>query len=217
MQLRGLYNIRRKKRISRKKLAEDLHLTEEYIKALETTDEETVGNKLIQMFADYFDCSPFDILNDDEGDELIKNKITIEKIEVPKGVRPYDANMLLFNLLKKYSPINSNNINQLISEFKYRLGDLAEESTVNRLLRSEFNINNNYEPSYEEYEDINDEDDENEEYLKERYGQPLNFSDKLIESIRKDAKTASILYKELRANGLSEHESYMLLRIILDT
>lgn len=208
MQLIGLYNIRRKKRISRQKLADDLNLSVEYIKALETTDEETVGNTLIQMFADYFKCSPYEILNDDKGEDLLEKKITIEKIEIPKGVTPLQANTLLFDLLKKYSPVNPDNINQLLSEFKYRLSELEDESPISRLLRSEFNLEDDFE---ENEEDIDEED------IEDKFGSPLEFRPEIIQNIRKDARTASILYKELRANGLSEHESYMILRIILDT
>ena len=114
MQLKGLYYIRTKKRVSRKKLAEDLNLSVEYIKALETTDTELVGNRLIQMFADYFKCTPYEILNNNEAEDLLEKKMTVEKIEIPDGVDVNDANQLLFDLLKKYSPINYKNINQLI-------------------------------------------------------------------------------------------------------
>ena len=203
MQLYGLYNIRTKKRVSRKKLAEDLGLTVEYIKALETTNSETVGDNLIHMFAEYFDCSVYEILGNDEQEDLLEKKITLEKIEIPDGVSPMEANHLLFDLLKKYSPIGQNNIDTLISEFKYRLGDLGEKdksnNLINRLMRSEF--------------ELDDEDDWEEE---SDYGDPIELIPELVQKIRKDAATAATFYKELRAQGLDREDALLILKTIMN-
>lgn len=199
MQLKGLYHIRIKKRVSRKKLAEDLNLSVEYIKALETTDTELVGNKLIQMFADYFKCTPYEILNNDEAEDLLEKKIAVEKIEIPDGVDVNDVNQLLFNLLKKYSPVDHKNINQLISEFKYRIEELPKNDSFKRLMESEFDI------------DENDFDDE--EY---DFGDPIELIPEVIMKIRKDAATAATFYKELRAQGLDSTEALMIMRALMN-
>ena len=199
MQLKGLYHIRTKKRVSRKKLAEDLNLSVEYIKALETTNTELVGNKLIQMFADYFKCTPYEILNNKEAEDLLEKKITIEKIEIPDGVDVNDANQLLFDLLKKYSPIDYENINQLISEFKYRIEELPKNDSFRRLMESEFDI------------DENDFDDD--EY---DYGDPIELIPEVIMKIRKDAATAATFYKELRAQGLDSTEALMIMKTLMN-
>ena len=200
MQLKGLYHIRTKKRVSRKKLAEDLNLSVEYIKALETTDTELVGNNLIQMFADYFKCTPHEILNNDEAEDLLEKKIAIEKIEIPDGVDVNDVNQLLFNLLKKYSPIDHKNINQLISEFKYRIEELPKNDSFRRLMESEFNI----------------DEDEDYDYDENDYGDPIELIPEVIMKIRKDAATAATFYKELRAQGLDSTEAIMIIKALMN-
>lgn len=200
MQLKGLYHIRTKKRVSRKKLAEDLNLSVEYIKALETTDTELVGNKLIQMFADYFKCTPYEILNNNEAEDLLEKKMTVEKIEIPNGVDINDANQLLFDLLKKYSPIDYKNINQLISEFKYRIEELPRNDSFRRLMESEFNI----------------DEDEEDDYDENDYGDPIELIPEVIMKIRKDAATAATFYKELRAQGLDPTEAIMIIKALMN-
>ena len=189
MQLKGLYDIRKKKKVSRKRLAQDLGLTVEYIKALELSDTESVGNNLIKMFSDYFKCSPFYIINNRESINILEETIEHNEIEVPKNISEVESNFIFFEVLKKYSPIDQNNIQDVIKEFKYRL----EEASIFK----------------------NEEDEDEQESLEETsLEDSIEITEEVVKNIRHDAKTLAIMYKELRACGLSREDSFSILKII---
>ena len=132
------------------------------------------------------------------------------------------------NIMDKYdfSNINKNNLAlKALQEFEYRVEELipskieSTESDNNILKDLNKQLQSLYEQTMKSEDDSKNEfdNDLNQGQIKFLADENLGFDLATINDIRKDARTAATLYKELRVNGFSDDKACHLLYIILSS
>lgn len=194
-------NIRKRKKISRRKMARDLNFPESFIKQIETEDCQ-ISNNILEKIAMYLKVEVADLIID--TDEImekmfkhIPDNVQKVNVELPEGVDEKQAISLFEDLLMKYKPQSDEEVQKMLAEYHYRLGDLEEEtpSNIKELLNS---LNEEHKHDYED--DVINEEDITE----------------IIKHIRLDARLASEAYKELKNQNLSMFECLEILKIIMN-
>lgn len=212
MKLDNLIKLRRKKKISRSKLALDLNIDIDTIKELETTDIINVDNKLLSNIADYFNITIEELSG--------VSQINISN-SIPKDVELHQVSDLCSELLDKYNiHLDDEKRRIMLSEFKYRIGDLTpippsdkdKQLTYIKETSPEFS---ELLKSITDVDTIEDEDIDDVKEIRFLLDKDLNFDKDITRSIRRDAKTIATFYKELLINDLSEIECLNILRAFM--
>ena len=236
-----LKEIRTKKRISRKKLAQDCDISEDLIKLIETIpldqiegyDPEIIIN-VIERIASRLNVDVTDltsltdnILKEVEGQNKLEEVNNIHKpIRVNKNVSASQIVNLYNEVMNKYDFLNINKNNlalKAIQEFEYRVTELQPNKKIQK---EDDEISNTIKDIKAHIQNLSNElfqFDGKSEFEKDlESGQikflvdkELGFDLDIVNNIRRDARTASTLYKELRLNGFDEDEASHLLYIIL--
>lgn len=236
-----LKEIRTKKRISRKKLAQDCDISEDLIKLIETIpldqiegyDPEIIIN-VIERIASRLNVDVTDltsltdnILKEVEGQNKLEEVNNIHKpIRVNKNVSASQIVNLYNEVMNKYDFLNINKNNlalKAIQEFEYRVTELQPNKKIQK---EDDEISNTIKDIKAHIQNLSNElfqFDSKSEFEKDlESGQikflvdkELGFDLDIVNDIRRDARTASTLYKELRLNGFDEDEASHLLYIIL--
>lgn len=236
-----LKEIRTKKRISRKKLAQDCDISEDLIKLIETIpldqiegyDPEIIIN-VIERIASRLNVDVTDltsltdnILKEVEGQNKLEEVNNIHKpIRVNKNVSASQIINLYNEVMNKYDFLNINKNNlalKAIQEFEYRVTELQPNKKIQK---EDDEISNTIKDIKAHIQNLSNElfqFDSKSEFEKDlESGQikflvdkELGFDLDIVNDIRRDARTASTLYKELRLNGFDEDEASHLLYIIL--
>lgn len=236
-----LKEIRTKKRISRKKLAQDCDISEDLIKLIETIpldqiegyDPEIIIN-VIERIASRLNVDVTDltsltdnILKEVEGQNKLEEVNNIHKpIRVNKNVSASQIVNLYNEVMNKYDFLNINKNNlalKAIQEFEYRVTELQPNKKIQK---EDDEISNTIKDIKAHIQNLSNElfqFDGKSEFEKDlESGQikflvdkELGFDLDIVNDIRRDARTASTLYKELRLNGFDEDEASHLLYIIL--
>lgn len=236
-----LKEIRTKKRISRKKLAQDCDISEDLIKLIETIpldqiegyDPEIIIN-VIERIASRLNVDVTDltsltdnILKEVEEQNKLEEVNNIHKlIRVNKNVSASQIVNLYNEVMNKYDFLNINKNNlalKAIQEFEYRVTELQPNKKIQK---EDDEISNTIKDIKAHIQNLSNElfqFDGKSEFEKDlESGQikflvdkELGFDLDIVNDIRRDARTASTLYKELRLNGFDEDEASHLLYIIL--
>lgn len=244
MKLEKLYELRRRKRISRKNLAKALNdfqcfcssidakfnYTEQFIKQLETQDNSGLNPDILEVISQYFGITLEELTGkcyEDMLQDRIKKELSFKDIQIPEGIDKEDIDNLFRTLTKKYKILDNENIDQFISEFKYRIGDLQPhrlnnwksfikemEEDVNRFLHEAKDEDEDIDNIYENINNDTklDVDSTQKPYL--RYEYPLEPTKDVELSIRQTAVISTIFYKELRAQGLSFDEAINIMKVV---
>ena len=206
MQFTKLKIIRQNKKISRKKLCQDIGITVDFLKQLENTDVTNIDDTLVTTLvniANYLNISIDDILPDGAN--------FINSVAVPKGVTRNQVDKLYTYMVQHSGPITSKeDADKFFARFKYFIGDLKpEEDDIPESVKSFFN-KNKVKTLLNELE-INDNDiqyNSNSSYL--------DSEEDLIEKVKADTKIASTIYKELKDDGLNMIEAMNVLKVIIE-
>lgn len=236
-----LKEIRTKKRISRKKLAQDCDISEDLIKLIETIpldqiegyDPEIIIN-VIERIASRLNVDVTDltsltdnILKEVEGQNKLEEVNNIHKpIRVNKNVSASQIVNLYNEVMNKYDFLNINKNNlalKAIQEFEYRVTELQpnkkiqkEDDEISDTIKDiKAHIQNLSNELFQFDSKSEFEKDLESGQIKFLVDKELGFDLDIVNDIRRDARTASTLYKELRLNGFDEDEASHLLYIIL--
>ena len=135
MRLYNMKNIRRRKRISREKIAKDLNLTPAYIKHLETEEIMEIDNELLDKIACYLkvdvdELSAAIVLNVKYNKILENREVYINDEFITSVNHELDRNEVeaIINKIKiNYDLTTATGIKSFISEFKYRILELEDK------------------------------------------------------------------------------------------
>lgn len=237
-----LKEIRTKKRISRKKLAQDCDISEDLIKLIETIpldqiegyDPEIIIN-VIERIASRLNVDVTDLtsLTDNALKEVEKEQYKLKNssnihtpIKVNKNVSASQIVNLYNEVMNKYDFLNINKNNlalKAIQEFEYRVTELQpnkkiqkEDNEISDTIKDIKAHIQNLSNELFQYDGKSEfEKDLESGQIKFLVDKELGFDLNIVNDIRRDARTASTLYKELRLNGFDEDEASHLLYIIL--
>ena len=235
-----LKEIRTKKRISRKKLAQDCNISEDLIKLMETIpldeiegyDSETIINVVEKIASrlkvDVVDLSSLAEKILEEPKDNHQDNSVHKPIKVNKNVTASQVINLYNEVMNKYDFLNINKNNlalKAIQEFEYRVAELQpnkkiqkeeDDDEISDTIQDIKNHIQNLSNELFQYDGKSEfEKDLESGQIKFLVDKELGFDLNIVNDIRRDARTASTLYKELRLNGFDEDEASHLLYIIL--
>lgn len=233
-----LKEIRTKKRISRKKLAQDCNISEDLIKLMETIpldeiegyDPETIINIVekiaLRLKVDVVDLSSLAGKLLEEPKDDYHNNLVHKPIKINKNVTASQVINLYNEVMTKYDFLNVNKNNlalKAIQEFEYKVAELQpnkkitkEDDEISDTIQDIKNHIQNLSNELFQYDGKSEfEKDLESGQIKFLVDKELGFDLNIVNDIRRDARTASTLYKELRLNGFDEDEASHLLYIIL--